>query len=427
MRDIRRRSRVRSTTAMAAVAVLAATAFAPGAVARAKTSWYSVTASTVFPGLVKLAGTDVGFTVTNCGAAATAPTDCSKSSGPAITDITIALPGGWTSSGPLQKTGLKLAAGASTTLSALVLPTAVGAGQPQAVGLTVCASTDCAFSSTSAALTLKVPVALTFTRPPADTTATTGLCGVTVTATDSPAGGTSGINGLSVGLRPTTGSVSPDLYPSTTVLTSTTGVADLGCRAVTVGGPYTLTAYTVPDVATADSSAFYVYGQLKSCTDGPPCTDSQLGTGKTQLDVSSTGSKPLGTSTFAAKDTHFPAFTCAGVKKLEGRPDVLQTTASGDKTVVITWSKATTLAFTDNGTPHWQVCMRAPAAFLDDTGATTPQETGGPWYVGTLPICGSSFLTSGKYPCMLVSRNQAQEIARITLPATWATGDPYFH
>jgi len=116
-------------------------------------------------------------------------------------------------------------------------------------------------------------------------------------------------------------------------------------------------------------------------------------------------------------------FDCAGVKKLTGRPDVLQASSDGDKTVVITWSKAVTLKFTDNGTPHWQVCMQAPATFITDSGAAATQV--GAFYVGTIPLCGAAGLPAGN-PCMVVSRNAAQEIATITLPASW-TGDPYFH
>lgn len=55
--------------------------------------------------------------------------------------------------------------------------------------------------------------------------------------------------------------------------------------------------------------------------------------------------------------------------------------SGGAKTVDIGWDKATTNAYTDNGVPHWEVCMSAPYTFTLDGGS---QGTTGP-----LPLCGS--------------------------------------
>jgi hypothetical protein len=164
-----------------------------------------------------------------------------------------------------------------------------------------------------------------------------------------------------------------------------------------------------------------VYTHLNPCNG--KCSDSLQGNGGTEIDTSSDSGGSLGDSAFDFSDQHFSAFVC-GMDRVDKRPDVLQaaTSDNSNKTVVITWSKDVTHKFTDTGTPHWQVCMQAPATFKTDSGADATGPVNGFWY-GTIPICG---VAPAGNPCMLLSRNRSMEIATITLPTGWA-GDPYFH
>jgi len=259
-----------------------------------------------------------------------------------------------------------------------------------------------------------------------------------VQLTDAPAGtDTVPVFGVAVTLVAPTGAV---LDPSFTFdashpapTTDANGLAtfaDCGSNPQ-VGGPYQVLAAGQTalgaNIPSDTSNAFTVYTKLKDCSgSGGNCTDTETGGGGTQLNVSTSAVDALGTSFFDALDTsHYPTFTCDGVKKVDGRPDVLQASSDGDKTIVITWSKQVTLKFTDNGTPHWQVCMEAPKPFYNDALVFINTTNAAGFYVGTIPLCGAAGLPANN-PCMAVSRNAAQEIATITIPSSWA-GDPLFH
>lgn len=428
-----RRNDVRSAIVLGIVSVLAIGLLtAESASARTKTNYYMAT-MTPSNGLVTFGtNTVVTFTITNCGAAFAPPSSCANAKGSAIDSIVVTLPNGW-SPATLSATGLKLAPGAATTLSAPVVTTASSAGSAHSVGICVSDTTQCSYQPTNATLALKVPLKFTFTHSPIDGTPTTSLCNTAVQLTDAPAGTDNVLlAGIDVTLAKATGSLNPGLvFDSTnTPKTNTNGVATFGCAPnPAVGGPYSVIAVGQNadgvSIPSADSAAFIVYSHLNPC--GGDCTGAENGNGGTHLDVNSDALGDLGTSFFDAGNGQYPAFGCDGVKKLEGRPDVLQATSDGDKTVVITWSKAVTLKFTDNGTPHWQVCMAAPAVFTTDANTDAVLNDAG-LYEGTIPLCGSAFLSPDRpNPCMAISRNAAQEIATITLPSGWANGDPYFH
>ena len=424
----RRRLPYRQLAAVgAAAAVITGIVAAPPVLARPRTSFY---AASVTPGDVKYVtqaanATLVTFTVTNCGAAVAAPSDCAHATGATINSVAITLPSGWTTPDPTTISGLKVAAGDSVNVPLHVMPGVAGAGTAQTVTMCVSDSTACSFQPTGANTTLQLPLRFTFTQSPADGTPAISLCGTKVQLTDAPAGtDTVPLSGVAVRLAPDSG-LDPGLSFSVTNTPSTdaTGLATFGCEpSPATGGPYRLVAVAqspAPTVPSDTASAFVVYTDFKACHGS--CSSTLTGNGGTKLAASSNATGNLGSSVFGDTDAHFPTFTCTGVKKIDGRPDVLQASADGDKTVVITWSKAVTLKFTDNGTPHWQVCMQAPASFITDSGGAATQS--GAYFVGAIPLCGTVPVTN---PCMLVSRNQAQEIARITLPGAWA-GDPYFH
>jgi len=428
-----RHNGVRSAIALGIASVLAIGLLtAESASARTKTNYYSASVDTTNVRYATSAAnaTTVTFTIQNCGAAFAPPGNCANAKGTSIDSIAITLPTGWTAADPatLTASGLKLAPGASAQMAVKVLPTASGAGTAQTVTLCVSDSTACSYQPTNAALTLTVPLRFTFTHSPVDGTPTTSLCNTAVQLTDAPAGTDNvPLAGVGVRLSAATGSLDPGLSfdGTNTPSTNSAGLATFGCAPnPAVGGPYQVVAVAqspAPTIPSDASNAFVVYTTLQDCHGN--CSDTQTGGGGTRLDATSNAAGVLGTSVFDVADAHYPVFDCAGVKKLTGRPDVLQASSDGDKTVVITWSKAVTLKFTDNGTPHWQVCMQAPATFITDSGAAATQV--GAFYVGTIPLCGAAGLPAGN-PCMVVSRNAAQEIATITLPASW-TGDPYFH
>jgi hypothetical protein len=350
--------------------------------------------------------------------------------------VVISLPTGWSAvnASDLTKSGLKLAPGASVNMAVSVRPGLTGAGTGQGVSFCVSDATACSYHLAGTSPTLTLPLKFAFTHSPAPTgTPSTSLCPTEVQLTDgfatSPANVP--IQNISVTLAAAANSIDPslDFTSVTPPLTDGTGAAAFDCTPPpAVGGPYKVVAvgqYASTSIPSADSGAFIVYSHLNPC--GGDCTGAENGNGGTHLDVNSDALGDLGTSFFDAGNGQYPTFGCDGVKKLEGRPDVLQATSDGDKTVVITWSKAVTLKFTDNGTPHWQVCMAAPAVFTTDANTDAVINDAG-LYEGTIPLCGAAFLSPDKpNPCMAISRNAAQEIATITLPSGWANGDPYFH
>jgi len=64
---------------------------------------------------------------------------------------------------------------------------------------------------------------------------------------------------------------------------------------------------------------------------------------------------------------------------------------TGSKSVELAWDKQTTNAYTDNGTPHWEVCMSAPYGFYTEGSDGTllpPQSETSPTQ-GPLPLCSA--------------------------------------
>jgi hypothetical protein len=424
---------VRSTVALGIASLLAAgLVSAESASARTKTDYYSASTdvSSVRYATTAVNATTVTFTITNCGSAFAPPGNCAKAKGTSIDSVVITLPTDWSavSAASLTASGLKLAPGDSVQMPVQVLPSATGAGTAQNVGICVSDTTLCSYEPTSATQTLMVPLRFSFTQSPADGMPSSSLCGTKAQLTDAPAGTDSvPLEGVGVRLAAATGSLNPGFAfdGTNTPSTDATGLATFTCSPnPAVGGPYSVVAVAqspAPTIPSDSSSAFVVFTTVKNCSGG--CSNTENGGGGTRLDATSNATGVLGTSVFDAADSHYPTYDCAGAKKITGRPDVLQASSDGDKTVVITWSKQITLKFTDNGTPHWQVCMQAPATFITDSGVSATQV--GSFFVGTIPLCGAAGLPAGN-PCMVVSRNAAQEIATITLPASW-TGDPYFH
>lgn len=433
-----RHNGVRGAIALGIASVLAIGLLtAESASARTKTNYYMATVNSGSNANVRYAttsanATTVTFTIQNCGAAFAPPSNCANVKGTSIDSVAITLPQDWTASNPAQLTasGLKLAPGASVNMPVTVLTSTMGAGTAQSVGFCVSDSTACSYQAAATNPTLTLPLRFTFATSPHDGTPTTSLCNTAVQLKDIPAGTDNvPLAGVSVRLAAATNSLNPGLSfdGTNTPSTTSTGLATFGCAPnPAVGGPYRVVAVAqspAPTIPSADSGAFIVYSHFSPCGGG--CNGTENGNGGTHLDVNSDATGDLGTSFFDAGNGQYPAFICAGVKKLDGRPDVLQATSNGNKTLVITWSKTVTLKFTDNGTPHWQVCMGAPVVFTTDAGVDATLNTTSGLYEGTVPLCGAAGLT-GDDPCMVISRNAAQEIATITLPISW-NGDPYFH
>lgn len=438
-----RHNGVRATIALGIVSVLAIgllTAESATA-ARTKANYYTATVDGGSNSNVRYATassgtpTTVNFTVTNCGAAFSPPSSCTNVKGTSLDSIVISLPAGWTAvnAASLTASGLKLAPGASVTMPVAVYPSLTAAGTARGVSFCVSDSTACSYQPATTNPTLTLPLKFTFSVQPKDGMPTSSICGTRVQLTDgfSPTADNVPLGGVSVSLAAAADSlVDPSLDSTVTQITGpTTGAATFGCTPnPAVGGPYKIVAVgqnAGASIPSDDSNPFVVYTKLQNCNNN--CSDSQTGGGGTNLNATSNAAGVLGTSVFDVNDGHFPSFGsvgCADVKKLVGRPDVLQAASSdGAKTVVITWSKIVTLKFTDNGTPHWQVCMAAPDLFTTDGGGDAVLNSVTGLYEGTVPLCGAA--PAGN-PCMAISRNAAQEIATITLPDGWA-GDPYFH
>jgi hypothetical protein len=414
------------------------------------TNYYNASVS---PGIVRYVtsaanATAVTVTVGNCGRATSPPATCTGSGSPAIRSIALTAPTGWTvvlgpGSGWIQANSATVYRSLVVPLSAgqpplalpaiHLMPSTTGAGVPQTLTMCVDSTFACmaspfagSFRPIVADPTVELPLRFTFVQSPVTGIPTTSVCGTSVQLTDAPAGtDTVPLAGVAVTLAAATGSLDPGLDTTVSAPTSNAGQATFGGCTPTpaVGGPYQIVAqHSSPTIPSDSSNAFLVYTNLKECTSGGSCQSILTGKGDTRLDTTTNSAGPLGTSVFDALDSHFPSFDC-GLATVDGRPDVLQATSNGDKTVVITWSKQVTHKFTDTGTPHWEVCMQAPATFITDSGA--PATHSGAYYFGTVPLCRAGGLPANN-PCMALSRNRSQESATITLPAGW-TGDPYFH
>jgi hypothetical protein len=465
-----RSSSARATVVLAGVGVLSAALVAAQPSSAAPPVQVNYYTASFTPNLVRYVmdptqatteATSVVLSLTNCGRARSLPTICPGTGSPAIKTTSLTLPAGWTAVTPVTGwTAVSntaalarftrtlvptLAAGLTATQPAIqVVPTTTGAGVAQNVALCVSDTTSClATPPTStwqlegAAATLELPLRFTFVKSPIDGTPSTTPCGSSATPAptptkvqliDDPAGSDPvPLQGVGVTLAAASGSLDPSFAftAANTPLTNLSGLATFPCGSTpAVGGPYRVVAVATtgwPTIPSATSDSFVVYTHLNPCNG--KCSDSLQGNGGTEIDTSSDSGGSLGDSVFDFSDQHFSAFVC-GMDRVDQRPDVLQaaTSDNSNKTVVITWSKDVTHKFTDTGTPHWQVCMQAPATFKTDSGADATGPVNGFWY-GTIPICG---VAPAGNPCMLLSRNRSMEIATITLPTGWA-GDPYFH
>lgn len=447
------KAHLRAGIALVAVGVTAAVSLLAqpaGAAKPVKVNWYTVTAdrSLVVDAATPATGSTVTFTVTNCGTSVATPTTCDGTSGTVIPSLALVLPAGWQATtttanatvtgNVITVTGLKVPAGGYTTVTAQVAPSLTGAGVAQSVHVCISDITTCTWQPAVTNPTLELPLHLAVTGEPQDFQDNQSLCTVSYQLTDYPADPANvhnvALSGVGVGLAAAPSTLDPSLSfvtatsPPTTDLSGAVAFTGDYCIKAVDGGPYQLVAVAqspAPSIPSDLTSAFSVYKILTACTAG--CAGTVTGNSGTQLNATSNAtSGQLGEATFDVNNTHFPTFTCtAGGAKVNDRPDVLQVTSSGDKTATITWSKQVTLKFTDAGTPHWQVCMEAPVAFITDAGSPLTFVNG--YYVGLVPLCSAIDISLTPNPCMTLSRNAAQEIAVITIPVSWSGGDPYVH
>lgn len=455
-------------TAGLALLVGATVVVAP-AEATTQTKWYAVTAS---PSAVTVAGTSVTFAITDCAGAATAGCG-SLVSNQTIGSANIVLPTGWTAGAPVGPAGWTVST--SSASPNVVQVRAVSAGLAPGQTLNVTATVTPAVTDAGHTLPVPVPVKqsnnflgsgndfmvvgswptltvqqlqLVITQQPQTVQAQTtqspppqSMCPAVTVQLEDQSGAAVAVSGVNVTLSAAPGTADPLLTLGTkapsstnvTVATNAQGAAVFqnpgatcdGLKAWQSGGPYVLQA-TGPNAgfSAGQSASFGVFDYYQPC--GGSCSTGTIaGAQGTDAAVSASGaSGDLGVSVLAAAG--FTGLDC-GDAFIPERPEVEQVSlVSGTKTAAITWTKAVTLQDPRNGTPFWPVCMQAPQVFPTAPNGDPATPTAGGTFTGLVPLCSDSFVDPAVDPCMVLSRNKAQETATITLPLGW-DGDPYFH
>lgn len=226
-------------------------------------------------------------------------------------------------------------------------------------------------------------------------------------------------------------------YNGSTTLSQTTtnGVATYGSgctsglSASNLGGGYllgataTVTIYgvqlTVPMPAT-DEKTFDVLQYYQNCAGS--CTSPTINGGHTSAGVSANGNSThrLGISVGVLADLG----GCVPDPGNTLRQVVSVDLADHTKTVTLGWDKQTVMAFTNNGTPFWEVCMWATYSFPTVAGTSgTVTVNGTTWYYGELLDCSDVNVTTN--PCIIdLFKRGAAEFADINLPNV--SGDPHF-
>lgn len=151
---------------------------------------------------------------------------------------------------------------------------------------------------------------------------------------------------------------------------------------------------------------------------GSPCSDSGVHTSATVTFSSGSLFMNVAPNGDACVSETRPEYVV--VQMLDG--------GTASKTVELAWDKQTTNAYTDNGVPHWEVCMSAPYGFYTEGGNGTlqpPQSSTSPTQ-GPLPLC-SALAAAGvsDQPCISdLFKVKAAQHAIVQLPGN--SQDPKF-